>query len=215
MRIFKIVVPAIVLLLGSFGIYAQVTAGSSGEKDVYKEFSVLQRKSWEIQRNNAYRETREAVSEDKSAPASKETRISEFVPPDRRRYSTSVESNGKTVTYESIIIGEQIFSRENGGKWSVKTLEMRSGSGFGSSNVKFIEKTTLGGRAVSVYEEDWSRSMTGNGDASGKTTFWFTEDGYLLKSVEKRKAEPGKAATTETSVYEYDPNIKIEAPPVK
>lgn len=201
-------------LFAGLNIHAQVSAASTGEDDVHRQFSDLRSKSWKIRQDQSYRETSEIVYEDKSKNLVKQVSIFEFVPPDRRRYSTSMEHEGKTTSYESITIGEQIYFRENKGKWTTKKVESRTGTGAGSSNTQFIEKTTIDGRSVIVFEDKWT-SYFDEKSSSGTTRYWFAEEGYLLKSVEKKAAQGDEPATTETNVYEYDPKIKIETPIVK
>jgi hypothetical protein len=214
MKILKVMSIIAVLFLAGVNVVAQIAGTAADDREVGKQFRELQSKSWEIRRNNAYRETSEILTDEKTPKELKQTSISEFVPPDRRRYVISAKAKGKVESYESITIGDQVYSRQQGGPWKSEKVDRKTGSGYGNSGIKFIEKTTIDGRPVTVFEDEWS-TYSDSGDSSGVTRYWFTDDGYLLKMVDRRSAEGAKPARGETSTFEYDPNIRIETPVIK
>lgn len=209
-----------IVLLAYSGAFAQssVTASApataSDERDINRQFIDLRNRSSQIRRETAYRKTTEIIVEDKTAKMVDHTVVAEFVPPDRNRHLMSTTVKGKVESFETISIGDRIFSRENGGKWKVIRSEYGDPvSGVGSSRTRFIEKTTLDNRIVLVFEETDSFSSRIAGlDSSSVTKYWFTEDGYLLKTIAKKKASGDRPATVETTTFDYSANIVIEEP---
>ncbi|HEY0458508.1 MAG TPA: hypothetical protein VGC97_05100 [Pyrinomonadaceae bacterium] len=198
-------------LLGLFVLCLFMADGVHGQAtpDSQKELNDLRQKSYQMRAVKSYRRTMttEVLDEKGATLKPKTTTVGESVPPDRHRYTTTFIKDGAPQKRETIFIGKNIYVRENGGAWKLEESKQTESLAISvSSAVILVEETTLNGQPVRVYEE--KGNSYSNGDFVSK--YWFTTEGELLKSeVESRK--PNETSRTVT-IYEYDANIKIEAP---
>jgi hypothetical protein len=160
--------------------------------------------------------TTERYADKNAAPKEKSVSISESVPPDRSRYSYVYESGSTTKKFESINIGKTEYVREDGGDWRINTDEPKYGAGLANRKiVKPVEKTNFNGQAVVVYEVESEEYFGEGNERKSKTRYWFSEaEGLLLKTESEITNMQTGAFSKAAAVYEYDPNIKIEAPVV-
>jgi len=198
-------------LLGLFVLCLFMADGVRGQvaPDSRKELNDLRQKSYQMRTVKSYRATitTEVFDEKGATLKPKYTRVSESVPPDRYRSTTTFVKDGAPQKQEAIFIGEKIYVRENGGAWKLEESKQteRVAISF-TSAVKLVEETTLNGQPVRVYEE--KGDSYSNGDFVSK--YWFTIEGELLKSDQEIKKSNETSRTV--TIYEYDANIKIEAP---
>lgn len=130
----------------------------------------------------------------------------QFVAPDRYRI---IKSDG-----EVIVIGDKSYSRENG-KWTVLEDDIgefireqtRSGMEEGVRNLQNVEivgKEKVGGKDATVYSHKFGDILT---------KVWIgTESGLQLKN--EVEANLGGTIQKQTTVYDYDKSVTIEAPKI-
>lgn len=193
-------------------ISAQRRAASSGE------FYDAQNKSYQSMRDRSYRtETKdEAFSE--GSLVKMITRITEKLLPNRSRSYYRVNEGGKVIESESILIDNFLYARENSGPWT-KTDLSKSGSGGGSGSATSatscrqltVEAVVFEGRPSLLFNE--LLILGSNTLTFSERQKWFADDGLILK---EEILEGSLSPRTETRrfvvTYEYDPEIKIEAP---
>ena len=149
------------------------------------------------------------------------TKIYERLMPDRERFLTTEKIGDKETRSEYIHIGYMEYRRENNGPWTAKDLRgTGSGEGNGSGGIvscaQYTEESDsvngTGARKLRQYLIEQTRQ----GLSFDDMTIWLSADGLFLKSARvKGLLEPRVERTQSVVTYEYDPNIKIEAPIVK
>ena len=192
------------------------------EESIFKE---LLAKTTENLKGKTYRltETIEYFPDRDAKVESVTTKIFELIPPDKRREVEEIKSPTENSRVERIWDGKNLYQKENDGEW-VKYLGGNSGGGsFTSGRVtttyKFSGKETLNNRTAAVYESEsrrvankFTRTSQYQVEYITKTKHWISEDGLLLKTIKESEIVGSKALSRETAIYEYDSNIKIEAP---
>jgi hypothetical protein len=155
--------------------------------------------------------------------------ILEIIPPDRSRYISMKEtSKGVAWRSESIRVGKRRFRREDNGEWKE---EKESGGGIGggegSGYIGYkLEKTierklkkgeVAGNKKVDLYETFSTykyiyplKTIT----KVWKEIYSFDADGMFVKREEEYNDGSNSVRKT-VEEYEYDPNIKIEAPALR
>lgn len=154
----------------------------------------------------------------------------EILPPDRSRlvYETKTPRGAERV--EHISIGERRFVRRNGGEWEILTPSgggMGSGIGNGSGDIPQTETTTVRTLTKNVIvndqKTDWYKSVvsvkfifpTRTYTNIYTESYWFDADGRMIRSASESKYGDTKTVSRQTESYEYNPNLKIEAPIIK
>jgi hypothetical protein len=199
----------LICLCAVSGVFAQQKV------DLSRELDDLQQKAQEMRRNKSYRikTTIEEYDETGKKLKSKSVSVSETAPPDRSYDSSTTESAGVTKKVERIEIGDKSYIKKDGGKWR-KSVPEQSSSVIGvglSTGVKIVEETMINGQSVKVYMEE-TRASLGGEDFSSTDKYWFTSEGELLKTESERKNGKTGEISRVVTVYEFDPNIRIEAP---
>ena len=125
--------------------------------------------------------------------------------------------------FESVTIGQTIYSRQGEGLWSVRTkldpvLPIATVVDISKPDVQ-ISKPTIepSSEKVAVFESTTkvSKMLLSNGSVgewTDTTKYWFDQKGRLLKIESVAYVPPQKGFIRTTRIFEYDPNIKIEAP---
>lgn len=216
---FKSLIFFLILLTGIFTVSAQEKILSENE------FKEIVARAEQNLKGKTYRLTRtEEIFSDRSANAeSVNIEINEYVQPDKWREVVETKSTNKNSRIERIWDGKNLYERENDGEW-----KKFSGGGGISGSIKsgkittiykFIEKSVLNNQPVNVYEVEQNRKaakLSQNGMYEvhyiERTKYWISEDGYFLKKLSENEIAGSKSLIRETWIYEYDPNIKIEAP---
>ena len=155
----------------------------------------------------------------------REESYNEFVPPDRRRYVSELKTPTLSNRVETIYIGEKKYTRKNLGEWKEVKVEEKSQRKKDKIIIaeqieyKYIGKESLEGQKANVYEQLVKHKITNEKQATEsfstiKMKYWFGESGLLLKMEMETEITSGimKSFSRRTWNYEYDPNIKIEAP---
>jgi hypothetical protein len=194
---------------------ALTTVFSQNKTDAFKEFRELENKSQALIESKSIRTktTTEIYAADGKTLKQKIVTILEEMPPDRERYTSTSEAGGVTEKYETIDIGDKTYVRLNNGKW--KTLEpedLERITGVGNSfGTRVVEEITINGQSVRVFETR-STSYFGDEERRAVTRYWFTAEGELFKTEAEEKDLKTNEISRIVTVYEYDPNIRIEAP---
>jgi len=210
---FRLLTLLIICLCALHNVFGQTSVNN------FKEFGEMKDKAQRLRDSKSYRTktTTEKYAADGTTLKEKIVSTDEFAMPDRRFSSTTIESGGKTAKFEFIEIGEKVFVKEDNGKWRIPRPEpitepTEPTTGLGNTTGgKFIEQTTFNGQTVKVYEEN-TNTYFGDDGRSTTTRFWFNEAGELLKTEAKERNLKTDEISRIVTIYEYDPNIKIEAP---
>jgi hypothetical protein len=190
-------------------LFAQQTS------DDAKDFDAIYRKSFELKREKSFRlkTTSETFDTNGTTLKSKYVSTYEVVPPDRSYFSATYEGDSTKKKSESITISGKRFVRIDGGKWEIDNSKGQYGTAAeGRSSIKLIEKTTFNNQTANVYEVKGGRYNSSDGDSKFTAKYWFSEEGLLLK--EESEETFNNRIVRRISIYEYDANIKIEAPNV-
>jgi hypothetical protein len=161
-----------------------------------------------------------------STPAFTEKTISEFIPPERERIITETQTPEGVKRYESIRIGEKRFIRYDNGEWQeMGGTGMGSGNGSGGGTSAKVETTIerrfRKGEIINNQTADFYETVTTTKfiypektyTTVWKTANWFDVNGLFVKSENEYQSDHyTKTIFRTTREYEYDANIKIEAP---
>lgn len=164
-----------------------------------------------------------------ATPTRTEKNIEESVPPDRFHSITEMTTAKGTQRLEMISVAGRTFFKHNDEEWK----EPQSGSGYGSGSGSGnsvsderiqIEDTTerrlkkgetVNNQTVDLYETVHTvryKYLSNVYSIISKTSYWFDKNGLLVKSAGEDENTETKRIYRSTKEYEYDPNIKIEAP---
>ena len=214
------------LLFGSFlGVFSQKKSTNE------QEFTTLRNSASEKLKNRNYRiimtsESYKNVND--FSPYYFISEITEYISPDLFHHIFERKTEQNTSREETITIGQRKYSRQNNEDWKeLPTIENNNGgSGTGSGlkgialnsekNVeyKYKGRETVKNQKADLYEVSTTRKYNSpNFRATTVMTekFWFDKDGMFLKTeIEFRNNN--KVTSHTVRDYEYDPNIKIEAP---
>jgi hypothetical protein len=142
--------------------------------------------------------------------------ITEFAPPDRIRSRFGLNQSDPEKKYERIVIGPRAFWNK-GGEWKEigpDSAGFGLSSGPNSVDYYFRGNAKVGKKDARLYEVI-SSSIFNQGQTRVtsyyKTKYWIGKDGRVLKTVGESDGLGSNRSRT-TAEYEYDPNIKIEAP---
>lgn len=211
-----------IILIGILSVTAQEKIIAENE---FKEILGKAEKNLE---GKTYRLTKtEETFSDRSANAeSVNIRINEYVQPGKWREVVETKSANKVTKTERLWDGKNLYERENDGEWR----KFSGGGGIGGSiksgrittTYKFIEKSVLNNQPVNVYEVKQNREATKLTQTGmyvvhyvERTKYWIAETGYFLKKLTENEVIGSKSLVKENWIYDYDPNIKIEAPIIK
>ena len=182
------------------------------------ELHDVQNKAYQklYERSRRVETTDETFSE--GSPVKTITRIYEMLLPNRSRSYYKEKEGDKVNETEQITIDNFLYVRKNDEPW--KKIEIRSGSGSGSGTGSgsyscrqlTVESIFLNGISAQLFDELDISSET-NGLMFKERRKWFGDDGSFLKEeFVEGLLSPRVENRRSTTTYEYDPNIKIEAP---
>jgi hypothetical protein len=149
------------------------------------------------------------------------TYVSEYLLPDRKRYYSQKVEDGKVTEFEQITIDHWEYTRTDGGAW--KKVDLRGqaggtgyGSGSGSAGMSCrqfsVENVIISGVSAKLFE---SLDVTSLGQELSfhESKHWIGEDGTPHRTEQfKGRLHPRVETFREITTYDYNPNIKIEAP---
>jgi tetratricopeptide (TPR) repeat protein len=216
----------IITIIGSvFNVIAQ--------KSTFEDSNLydLKQKAETFSDNSVVRVTINEENFDKGdkVPANFKKYINEVIPSDgsnsiyRSRFISEEKTKNGVEREELITIGNQRYIKKNNGNWEVFKSE-GSGSGSGSGENIKIETTSENklqrGVIINNQKTDYYQTTTtykyfyptGTIISYTKEGFWFDQKGRYVQTLEESFDGETKNIARKTTVYEYDPNIKIEAP---
>lgn len=207
------------LLLGGLTV-----AAAQEEREITaQEFKDLEIRGYQKLKGRTYRMTmlNETFTDRDLSPEIINTMMSETVQPDRRRFVSEIKSPTINSKVETVWLDGKGYKRKNDGPWE----ETSPGSGVGSASgtpiirkltretYRFVGKSALNNQTAGLYESIRHHSNSSTGQETISTTkFWISEDGLLLKTLSEFETVGNKSLMRMQIVYDYDPNIKIEAP---
>ena len=211
----------------SFPLNSYVSGQVKTNENVIKEseFNEVLSKATENLKGKTYRltKTEEDFNNRNASSESVTINILEIVPPNKRREVEEVKSPSKNTRIERIWDGKNLYEKENDGEWKKYSggggLSYDIATGKITTTYKYVGKESLNGKTVNVYEMEshriankLTRTSQYQVEYVVKTKYWISEDGYFLKTLKESDAVGAEWLRRETEIYEYDPNIKIEAP---
>ena len=169
----------------------------------------------------------EIYEEGKPKPILTQRNLREFIPPDRIYFSSERENAEGRKRFEAIYIGEKEYIRVDNGEWQEL---VRGGEGNGVGNGTSIgddvriettvERKLKKGEMVNKRIADrYEKIITTKVIFPDKTytsvereVNWFDANGLLVKYYQEVQDDKLKRTYRTTTDYEYDANIRIEAP---
>ena len=220
----NIVIACLLILI--FSLFSSVSAQE--KKISEQEFVALRKNASEKIKDKSYRvkmtsESSTIVTD--PAPSWFTTSIIELTS-DGYHNVYETKSADKVTRNEEIKVGNRKYTRLNNDAWKeVTTVTSQNGSGSGIVTVtlakseknvewKYKGKKSLNGQNTDLYEvKTTTKFKLKDKDITSIFTerFWLSQDGLILKT--ESESERNKKVFSHTVYeYEYDPNIKIEAP---
>lgn len=223
------------LVLFIFGASSEAKAQERAFED--STLTILRDKAEELCRHRVLRLTILDENFEKGAklPTNTEKNIIEEIPSDRSRFINEKRSPKGVERRETIYIGSQEYIRKNAGAWELVKSEsgggssvggMGSGSGNGNGNgepVKFktssVNKSKpgvlLNKQKTDYYETVIKVTMIRPSTtvvSYSKKAYWFDAQGRYVRILDEDIDGDNQIVERKTTDYEYDLNIKIEAP---
>lgn len=155
---------------------------------------------------------------------------SEFLPPDRYHYIFETTTAAGTERTEYIDIGKESFVRRGDGDWEIFVPSGKGGMGNGTGDgferpqietkvVRTLSKNVnVNDQTANLYQTVTTVKYTFTTRTHTNVfieSYWFDNSGRMLKSFEETQYGDTKKSTRSTTEYDYDPNLKIEAPRIK
>lgn len=160
--------------------------------------------------------------------------VIEFSPgpgPESRTVTTSTFGDKPETRYESMRVGEWLYSRSGEGPWSRKEYVAKVGANEekesdvdvvrSESRYSHLGAGSLADKPVQIYRKTEHRTMTNK--SSGRTTesdvtvtYWVDQNGIVLKNVYVSDNR-GAAVTSSTHIvmdWELDPSISFTVPEI-
>lgn len=145
------------------------------------------------------------------------TKTHEQLLPDKTRFLVVEKEGDKETRNEFVSIGSMEYRRENDGPWTSKDARGTGiGSGSGSGIISCAQYTEdadfisgISARKLRQYLIE----KTPEGLSFDDYRAWFDQNGLFVRSERtKGLLEPRLEKTYSIATYEYNPNIKIDAP---
>jgi hypothetical protein len=210
-------------------VFSAVLFAQPSEPTV-KEIDALFEKAEALMRTFSYRGVTVWHSYETSdlAPSYESTTIREFVPPNKTRIVSRTQSASDSET-EMIYIGGDQYIKSQKGIWKHGGPDPPKGFVVSSlptswlfsvdkrrsktvTNARHIANEILDGSPSDFYEISETKYLDGEIEETSVSRTWFSIKGTLLKTVFEKYSSDGKLERRITTSYEYDPNIRIEAP---
>jgi hypothetical protein len=191
------------------------------------DFNILFNKWKQESKQKTYRVRTVSESEINGNPSSRsEESYFEYAPPDKRKFVTELKTPTFNTKIETIQIGEKKYTRKDLGDWkeSIAVEEKTPPKGKNKITVetdefKYIGQEKVNGQNAEIYERNTKHKITSEKNSNEslptmKVKYSFNKDRLLLKIEMETEIVSGitKSFSLRTSTYEYDLNIKIEAP---
>lgn len=156
-------------------------------------------------------------------PRLAESDIKEVLLPNKWRTVEFRDHDGKPTREERLWDGNALYVRREDGEWNRfsrgSTASGRSESGQVTTKYRYLGKVELTGMESDLYEAE-SLRIANKFSTHGfvvvrynkRVRTWYSTDGRLLQKIEENSIEGREELSRETTVIEYDPKIRIEAP---
>ena len=150
--------------------------------------------------------------------------IYEYQLPDRIRYVHIRTYSGTERRSEQIDIGNTKYCRNDNGTWEQVKSPCIGGSASGGPSgimserfererIKSDGRDQVRFEQHITYKNSYSKTTDSDGPSFIRSTFWVDSSGRLVRYESSRGLVKGPTVTYRNiETYEYDPNIKIEAP---
>ncbi len=193
------------------------------------EFITVFDKWKQYSEQKTYRVKTVSESEINGNPSSRsEESYFEYAPPDKQKFVSELKTPTFNAKIETIQIGEKKYTRKDSGEWKEVTIEKKTPP---KGNIKiiveadeyrYIGQEIVSGQNAEIYQRNTKHKITSEKNSAEsfstiKAKYWFNKNGLILKiETETEVVAPiSKSFSRRTSIYEYDPNFKIEAPIIK
>lgn len=207
------------LILMLLAICAASTAASAQTRQVTsREIYSAENAARKLMSERSYRTVTKTDDVENGTIVKSVTKIYERLLPDRTRFLMTEKIGDKETSREIITIDYMQYSRTNNEPWTAKDLRGNgSGSGIAggsSACIQYTEEATFADGTPARKLRRLTIVNTRDGLSFDDEASWFDQtSGLLLKSEEtKGLLDPRVEQTRSVTTYEYDPNIKIEAP---
>lgn len=201
--------------------------------------SLLLAQTTELSREQFYAPYREALSKSRQvarrhrqnitrfengSPHLVEEWLYEYQPPSKIRFVQKETFKGLTKIVEQINIGETKYCRKDNGPWELVKGYCIGGSGSGglpnvisshfSSEKANLNETNLTlYREFTTYKNSYSKTVETDGPSFWENKYWLDRLGFMVRQeIRQGLVEKNEILRSIVETYEYDPNIKIEAP---
>jgi hypothetical protein len=224
------------LLFSLIVVWAAIPAAAQEKVIDRDEYISAYQGALKMLKEQAYRSTRTySWVYEGEVPNAFYTDMDEFVPPDRRRNVFVGKAEKGTQRTERITIGDTEYVRKDDEPctmvrevpWNAQGVGKGSGTGTGKGmkDSKWtVEFKSIGGEKIrgedaKLYQrrEVMKYAGTDGKPVENITTRreWYNKDGLFLKTEIRIQRGTGQILHHAVSVYEYGPQIKIEAPVVE
>lgn len=196
-----------------------------------KEYNELMNKIRENTRKYSYRliNVKTRYRQDGITIQETERNVTEYVPSGNRRFSSEIVNHviDRTTITELIKIDGIEYRKVNNGKWGIVSSRTVIGNeNIISKEYKYkkyylMENVRIDGQTVNIIEFENEDILKYKNFSNSKIIEtqnyyrwkWIIKDGLFLRfEAVSEKANPKTSISNSISNYEYDPNIKIEAP---
>lgn len=189
------------------------------------EFYLPLRAAEEKRYKSFRRETKKLKGYSKGVLERTKEEIEEFLSGDRQRYISVKKSNNESQKLELLKIGTNYYQRKDDGEWTKEKTWSR-GDGLRAipipvSTLYTVEKTIVNNQPVQLYRFFAVYDEYKPKEGEEKQTYWEQKTWIDNNGFEIREeiivGKPISKEITSRSIYEYEynPNIKIEAPIIK
>lgn len=201
----------------SLGVEANAQRRMISAREYMLPLSAPKERSWEKSRRE---ETTDETFANGAVVRSVVT-VNEVLLPDHSRYYGKETVDGVTTEFEQIKIEFMLYKRTNKGPWT--KIDLRGSGGTGSGNGSgagisrlcdqySVEDVVINSKQAKLYEAIVINSDT-NELKFNEVRRWVSDTGLPYREeVVSGKLSPREETKRTVTTYEYDPNIKIEAP---
>jgi hypothetical protein len=219
-----------IIILSGLIICSILSAFAQEKVITEQELTALKETAYEKLKDKTYRVTMTSEGYGKVNDLSSKYSISEvneYVSSDRHHIREMKNQQG-TTHEESISIGQKKYVKENNKNWRLLPPSESGNKNFGTVGgplnhektvvCKYLGEKNIKNQKADLYEIKTTRKY--NNPNLRLTTedverLWFNKDGMFLMRESKSRLNDEKVFTKTIWEYEYDPNIKIEAPIIK
>lgn len=219
MKITKYIVLTAICLVFSATSFAQFQGKEITKEEYYGPWRAAQQKGRTLSRRKV---SKTEILKDGKVSATDEWTY-ESVLPDRIRYIHTETEGDRVRRTEEINIGKTKYCRRENGPWENVSASCIGGGVGGISNTlsfRYSKETIKPNkedvqlfRQYITYKDTYSKTKDTEGLSYYETKYWLSKDGLLITEEFRYgliDSNTVKRITVDT--YEYDPNIKIEAP---